>query len=394
MKLAISDADRKMLLEFLQDLVRLPSPSTEEHLVAQRLSEEMRAVGFPDVSVDRMGNVIGHLGHGGGVALCYNGHMDTVHVSDASLWKHEPLGAQIDDGVLYGLGAADMKSSLAAMVYGVKALIDSGLPIKGDLYVVGVVQEEPCEGLAMRMMMEEKGLRPDMVVLGEPTNLHLARGHRGRLGLRIRIRGQAAHASAPQRGRNAIHDAAKVIVAVQLLAPQLAHNAFMGQGTIAITDISSKAASLNAIPDICEMYVDRRLTMGETEAKALAELKHAIAREHIPAEIEIAEYSATSYTRYPCQSRESFPAWALPENAPLAQTCASVIEQLLGFRPDIGRWDFSTDGAYTAGVAGLPTIGFGPGEERFAHAADERVSIESVWAAAQVYANLPLALLR
>ena len=394
MRPALDDAGRKALLRFLKVLIRTPSPSAEERLVAQLLADEMRAVGFPDVTLDKMGNVIGHIGRGSGPSLCYNGHMDTVQVTDGRRWQHEPFGAQVREGRVYGLGAADMKSSLAAMVYGAQALMESGAPFSGHLFVLGVVQEEPCEGLAMRVLMEEGDLHPDMVILGEPTNLQLARGHRGRLGVRVRVRSQAAHASAPHRGRNAIYEAAKVIEAVQRLAPKLARDAFLGQGSVAITDISSKSASLNAVPDICEMYMDRRLSSGETETAALAELEDAIARADVQADIALAEYAATSYAGYPCRARESYPAWALPEADPLVQTCASVIEQVLGHKPRVGRWDFSTDGAYTAGVAGVPTIGFGPGEERFAHAVDERVSVENVWAAAEVYANLPLALLR
>ena len=391
-RLRLSEAGRSELVAFLQDLVRLPSPSTQERQVAERLAQEMREAGL-DVSLDEMGNVIGHVGRGKGPALCYNGHMDTVEIGDPGLWKHDPFGAEVRDGLLYGLGAADMKGGLAAMVHGVKALIRAGGPPKGDLYLVGVVQEEPCEGLAMRYIMESGRARADMVILGEPTHLGLALGHRGRLGLRVRVHGRAAHASMPELGQNAIYDAAKAVVAVELLAPQLGRGPFLGPGTIAVTQIASRSASLNAIPDLCELYVDRRLTAGETEAKALAELKRSLAREGVRAEVEVTEYRAASYTGHPCQAKEYFPAWTLPENAPLVAKCAQVVEAVLGRAPELGCWAFSTDGAYTAGSAGIPTVGFGPGEERYAHAADERVRVADVCAAAEVYANLPLALL-
>ena len=297
---------------------------------------------------------------------------------------------------LYGLGAADMKGALAAMVYGAKALLDSGIQLPGDLYVVGVVQEEPCEGLAMRVLVEEEGIKSDYVVLGEATNLQIARGQRGRIELKVTTLGSAAHASAPERGENAIYSAAKVIVGLELLAPQLGEDPFLGKGTVAVTQIESSASSRNAIPEICRLYIDRRLTSGETAAKAVAEVKRVIARERVRAQVEVTQYSADSYTGYHCQAEQYSPPWTLPQDAPLVRRCVAVIEDVLGFiggevhRFTIGRWAFSTDGVYTAGI---PTIGFGPGEERFAHAANEQVRLQDVAAAAEVYANLPLAIL-
>lgn len=394
MSISLSKQDRRALIRFAQELIHLPSPSTQEGAVALRLAEEMRAVGIAHVWTDEMGNVIGRIGGGQGPVLCYNGHMDTVRVTDKHLWSHDPYGAEIENGVLYGLGAADMKSALAAMVYGAKALLEHEGPLPGTLYLVGVVQEEPCEGLAMRAIMEEQGLAPDYVVLGEATNLQLARGQRGRLGMRIQTHGRSAHASAPERGRNAIYEASKVVVAIELLSQQMSRDATLGPGTIAVTDIHSTASSLNAIPDRCELYIDRRLTIGETQVKALSEIKRALGRANIQADVTITEYAATSYTGQPCRAPELFPAWLLPDKAPLIQIASRTIEETLGYTPTVGHWAFSTDGVYTAGVAGIPTIGFGPGEERYAHAVDEQVRIVDVERAATVYANLANRLLR
>lgn len=167
------------LATFLLDLVRIPSLSAQEGAVAMRLAEEMRRVGFAQVWTDRIGNVIGRIGPGQGPRLLFNGHMDTVDVGDPARWTHPPYDAVIENGILYGRGACDMKGGLAAMIYGVKALLDAGVELTGDLYVVGVVQEEPCEGLAMRVLVEEEGIRPDYVVLGEPSDLQVSVGHRG-----------------------------------------------------------------------------------------------------------------------------------------------------------------------------------------------------------------------
>jgi putative selenium metabolism hydrolase len=378
---------------FLQDLVRIPSLSTHEDAVAIRVAEEMRDLGFEEVRIDRIGNVIGRVGPGHGPKLVFNGHMDTVDVGDLDRWPHPPYEGVIEDGILYGRGSCDMKGALAAMIYSVKSLLDAGIDLGGDLYMAGVVQEEPCEGLAMRTLVEEEGIRPDYVVLGEPSNLQVRLGHRGRLEMQVRVRGKAAHASAPDLGSNAIHSAARLIFGLELLAPRLATDPFLGQGTLAVTQIESVAASRNAVPDGCTFYIDRRLTLGETERKALAEVQNIVKTEEVDADVEIAEYRATSYNGYPCYSHASFPAWVTPEDSPLVQATVRCVRETLGYRPRLGRWSFSTDGTYTAGVANIPTVGFGPGEERYAHTLEEQIRLNDVVDAARVYARLAVELL-
>jgi putative selenium metabolism hydrolase len=389
----LSSQDFQAMTAFLQDLVRTSSLSTQEGEVAARLADEMRRVGISDVRGDRIGNVIGRIGRGGGKKLLLNGHMDTVGVSDPAAWRSDPFGAEIKGGVLYGRGAADMKGSLAAMVYAAKLLLDAGVSLKGDLYLVGVVQEEPCEGLGMRVLVEEEGLRPDWVVLGEPTDLQVSQGQRGRMEVQVTVHGKACHSSAPQRGENAIYGAARIIFGLEMLADQLANDRLLGRGSLAITQIESTAGSRNAVPDCCIFYIDRRLTLGETEAKALAEVQGVILREGLRADVRVTEYQATSYTGYQARQREYYPAWAMGEDHPLVQATARAVRKTLGYLPRIGQWAFSTDGAYTMGVAGIPTVGFGPGEERYAHTAEEQIRLDDVAAAARVYARLAVDLL-
>jgi len=381
------------MAKFLQDLVRIPSLSTHEEAVASRLASEMRHVGFTDVWNDRMGNVIGRIGRGGGPKLVYNGHMDVVDVGDPMRWSRPPYDGVIEDGVLYGRGACDMKGGLAAMVYAVGALVEASVQLAGELYMVAVVQEEPCEGLAMQMLVEEEGIRPDYVVLGEPSNLQVRIGHRGRLEMKVKVRGTAAHASAPDLGSNAIHNAARLIFGIELLAPRLAHDDFLGQGTISVTEIESQAASRNAVPDCCTFYIDRRLTLGETERKAVAEIQNIIKTEEVDATVGVTDYETASYTGFACRARNVFPAWAMSQDHPLVQTLVRSVRETLGYRPRLGRWTFSTDGTYSAGVANLPTVGFGPGEERYAHTQDEQVRLNDVVDAARVYAQLAVDLL-
>jgi putative selenium metabolism hydrolase len=380
-----SAQNAQQLVSFAQDLVRLSSPSGQEGQVAARLSAEMKRVGFAEVRTDPIGNVIGRIGNGPGAKIMFEGHMDTVASGDPAKWRYGPYEAQIVDGVLYGLGAADMKGALAAMVYGAKGLIDLGVELHGSLYVVGVVQEEPCEGVALGMLMEREGLKPDFVLIGEATNLQVARGQRGRLELKVTTHGKSCHASAPERGKNAIYEAARALVGIELTAPQMENDPFLGKATIAVTEIESSALSRNAIPDHCVLYVDRRLTGGETEAKATAQLRNLINREGVDATVEVTEYCTRSYTGHEYRVRQYFPCWATPENSEWVRRLVSAIERELGYRPKIGRWDFSTDGVYSAGVAGIPTAGFGPGEEKYAHTVEEQVGISRLVDAARVY---------
>ncbi|MCX7682876.1 MAG: YgeY family selenium metabolism-linked hydrolase [Anaerolineae bacterium] len=393
--LQLNPGKRAALIAFLRDLVRIPSPSTAERAIAERIAAEMRRLGFLDVRADRIGNVIGRIGAGHGPLLMLNGHMDTVQVSNPDAWKHDPFGAEIEDGLLYGLGACDMKGGLAAMIYGAHLLHDTGISLNGDLVVACVVQEEPCEGVATRVLIEEEGIRPDWVVLGEPTDLNVSRGQRGRMEMRLVAYGRSAHAANPELGENAIYTGARLVFGLELLAGQLSSGSdeTLGSGTLAVTHISSSASSRNAVPDRCELLIDRRLTLGENDVKALAEVRRVIAREGVNAEVEVSEHDITSYTGYRCHTREYYPAWVMAEDHPLIASAVRAVKTRLRRRPRVECWSFSTEGVYTAGVAGIPTVGFGPGDPRLAHAADEHVRLDDVCAAAEVYAQLAIEVL-
>lgn len=211
--------------------------------------------------------------------------------------------------------------------------------------------------------------------------------------MQMEVRGRAAHASSPSLGDNAIHNAARLIFGLELLASRLPTDPFLGQGSLTVTEIESEAASRNAVPDRCTFYVDRRLTLGETENKALAEVQNIINTEEMDARVRVTEYRSTSYAGYECRIKNAFPAWAMPEHHPLVQTTTRCVRETLGYRPRLGRWAFSTDGTYTSGVANIPTVGFGPGEERYAHTLDDQVRLKDVADAARVYARLAIELL-
>jgi len=390
MPLVNPQPDRQALETFARDLVRIPSLSGAEGAVAERIVVEMQALGYDEVRVDAMGNVIGRMGPAGSPVLLFDGHMDTVDVGDVRLWQDDPFAGVIRDGILYGRGAADMKGGLAAMVHGVGALAPSSATLKAPVYVACVVQEEPCEGLAIRHVIEDEGIRPAAVVIGEATGLQVARGQRGRIAIEVAVQGKSCHASAPERGTNAIYEAARFVFGLQLLSPQLASDAFLGQGTIAVTEIESRSGSSNVVPDYCRVFIDRRLTVGDTETKALAEVKRILTRENIQATVDVPTFRAMSYTGLPQEAPEIFPSWSTPESEQVVRRAIAAVESTLGYVPRLGRWEFSTDGVYTMGTVGIPTIGFGPGEERFAHCVEEQVRLADVYAAARVYARLAL----
>ncbi len=389
----LSRAAKLEMIEFLRRLVQTPSPSTQEGAIAELIAAEMQRLSLGDVRIDPMGNIIAQLGPGGGPVLLFDAHMDAVDVGDRTAWRHDPYAAVVEGDVLYGRGSADMKGAIAAMVYGARRLLDAGLPQRGTLVLAMVVQEEPCEGLAIREVIEEQGIQPDYCILGEPTNLALARGQRGRLEASVTVRGQSSHSSAPENGHNAIYAAARVIVGIELLAQQLNHDSTLGRGSIAVTQIESLAESRNAVPHRCTLYVDRRLTSDETEVKALTELRRIIGREGVAAEVAVTDYEAKSYTGYACRMRQYFPPWLLPEGHPLLARSAQALESVLGMRPRQVCWSFSTDGVYTAGVAGIPTLGFGPGEERYVHTSEEQIRLSDVALAARGYAAIAAELL-
>lgn len=378
------------LTALAQGLVRTPSPSGQEGAVATLLVDAMQANGWEEVRVDRMGNVIGRIGPEGAPGLMFDGHMDTVGAGDLKAWKRDPFGGEIVDGVLHGRGASDMKGALAAMVCAGPRIAAQRERLKRPVYLVAVVQEEPCEGLAVRHIVEVEGIRPAAVVIGEATNLQLARGQRGRIELQVDVRGRSCHASAPERGVNAIYEATRLVFALQLQAPQLNNDSFLGKGSLAVTAIASEAGSRNVVPDYCMVYIDRRLTIGETEATALSEVRRVLSREAIKAEVHVPRYHLTSYTGWQCQQPEVFPAWTTPEDSPLVRQATAAVISEMGLPPRLTRWEFSTDGVYTAGVAGIPTVGFGPGEERYAHTVEDQVRISDLASAAAVYAAIAM----
>ena len=249
---------RPQVAQFLRDIVAIPSESAQERLVVQRIAEEMRKVGFDEVRIDDMGNIMGRIGHGAKV-IAMDAHIDCVGVGDPKAWQWDPFTGKVEDGVIFGRGATDQKAGMAGMVYGAKIIKD--LALEGDytLWVVGSVQEEDCDGLCWQYILNEKVLAPEVVVITEPTNLGLYRGHRGRMEIGVTTRGVSCHGSAPERGKNAVYMMARIALEIEKLNTRLADDPFLGKGTVTVSYIECSTPSLCAVPDRAYIHLDRRL---------------------------------------------------------------------------------------------------------------------------------------
>lgn len=381
---------RDEVTRFLRDIIAIPSPSCEEARVAGRISDEMRSLGYDEVRIDGMGNVVGRIGDGK-TALVLDAHMDTVGVGDRSAWPHDPFEGKLEDGVVFGRGASDNKGAVAAEVYAGKLMAERGLDgADATVYVVGTVMEEECDGLALGYFLTETVSGVDAVVLGECTNLAVYRGHRGRMEMTVRTKGTSAHASAPDRGDNAVAAMAPIVGEVTALNESLANDAFLGRGTIAVTKIECETASLNAIPDSCTIYVDRRLTAGETLESAINEVSSLPSAER--ASVEVMTYDRATYTGLVRSTDKYYPTWVLDEGHPLVRAGVAASEIALGRTPLVDKWTFSTNGVASAGELGIPTIGFGPSEERWAHTVLDQCPVDHLVASIAYYAALPAAL--
>lgn len=377
------------VVRFLREIISIPSTSTNERAVVERIAEEMRRAGLEDVHFDPVGNVLGRVGHGP-ITILYDSHIDTVGVGDPKAWPFDPFEGKVENGVIFGRGASDNKMAIATMVYGAKILKEMGLEGAFTLWIAGVVEEEAMDGWAVGETIRTGHIKPDFVVIGETTNLDIYRGHRGRCEIKVTVKGVSCHASAPERGVNALYKMARIISGIEQLNERLAYDPFLGKGTIVASYLESKSPSYNAVPDEAVLYIDRRLTVGESADLAIAEIKALPGAED--ATVELLRYSDPSWTGYQKDVPKDYPTWVLPEEHLLVQAGVDAAEAIRGEKPAISRWVFSTDGIATMGQLGIPTIGFGPGEERFAHTVQDQVAIDDLVTAMAFYAVFPQSL--
>ena len=389
------NVDKENLVEFCRDLIRIPSQTGREKEVVRRAQEELLRLGFDDCRCDDFGSVVGIVRGGSGPKVLLDAHLDTVGVEPISKWTHDPFGAWLEEGRLYGRGAADMKGPAAAVVYGAAALLQEKENLKGTVIVSLSTLEELCEGAALGRIIED--YRPDYIVIGEPSNLRLVRGQRGRAEIALTTYGVPAHSSTPQLGVDAVE---KMTALLRMMSEaKLPTHPFLGTGVQALTDIiSDPYPTQSTVPSRCRATFDRRLVVGEDESSIAAELhdlietaKHADPALQATAEIVSAECRA--YTGHSFTFRKFIPAWEMPADHELVRAAASPREGAGhgGEPPTHNR--FFPNGSGGGVHAGQPPLGFGPADPHFAHSIDEYIEIEQLEAAAGGYAAIAMELL-
>lgn len=382
--MSLSERLEKELIEFARQLVRLQSYSDHEGAVAEAVVTKMRELDYDEAFIDSTGNAVGFIG-GGEMLIHFDSHMDTVEVNDAEAWLLPPFAAEIKEGRLYGRGSVDMKSALAASVYGAALARELGHTKDKRICVSGSVCEEYCDGENIKMMYRELSLRPDFVVICEPSDNVITLGHKGKAQMRIRTHGLSAHGSAPEKGINAVYEMAEIIGRVEALNKRLTDEG-SPHGTIVLSDISCVTASLNAVPSEEEIYLDRRLVLGETEEKVRAEMEELVRGKR--ASWETGTLRRTSWKGAPLVYEPLHMAWKLDEGSPLFSAANAAYTETFGKAPErYDFWDFGTN-AVTPVSMGIATIGFGPGEYKLAHMRDENCEVEKITDAAKFYAAL------
>ncbi len=371
----------------LSKLVKIKSLSAEEGAVQTELMRQMEEAGFDEVRMDGLGNVIGRIGNGKKI-LAIDGHMDTVDVGNLDNWDFDPFSGEVKDGFIHGRGTVDQEGGPAAFITSGRILKEIGFDKDLTIYFVGSVMEEDCDGLCWKYIVEEEGIKPDFVISTEPTNLNIYRGHRGRMEIHVEFFGVSSHGSAPERGNNAIYMASRAALDVEKLNERLKEDEFLGKGSVTISEFISGSPSLCAVSDYARLHLDRRLTWGETKESALKEIEALV--DPKTAKVSLLDYKEKAFTGLEYGMEKYYPTWKIPEDSPIVQTGIKAYKELYGKEPETGKWTFSTNGVTINGIYGIPTIGFGPGNEVLAHAPNEKVAVNDLVVASAFYAAFAL----
>lgn len=373
--------NQERLTAFCQKLIQTPSLSLEEAAISQVVRDEMATLGYDDIWVDDLFNVVGVIkGSGNGPRLMFNGHIDHAAVGDMP----EPFSGKRIDGtpfgyegpVIYGRGASDMKGAIAAMVYAGAAVKALGLPLRGDVLVTCVVREEMARGEGIKHLFKN-GLRADFAVSGEASGLCVYVGHRGKFEARATVHGRTSHGGYPKGGINAISKMCLLLDALESDYP-LPEHPFLGKATVTVLDISASPGALTPIvPDRCEAIIDRRFMPQENQNQLLEGFRQLFSRirandPEFQAEIEPLKW---------------FPAMLTEPQSPVVEAMLAARKKILGSPGEIGAWFFGVDGTFI-NQEGIPCVGLGPGNEYLAHTPKDVLPIKELIDAARIYATL------
>ncbi len=369
------------LVQLTRSFVRIPSVLGAEEGLAARVAGEMERLRFDSVERDPAGNVVGILeGSRSGPTLLLDAHLDTVDVRPREAWSHDPFSGHVEEGRIYGRGSSDMKGALAAMLIAVASL-RGGLP-SGRLVVSASVEEERIEGAALRLVIER--VRPDFVVVGEASDLNLVRAGRGRAEFTIEARGRPAHASTPALGKNAVLEMLRWVREIEELPPR--RHPVVGESIWCLTDlVSVPYPAHSVVPSACRATYETRLVPGDTPDDVRGQLEKAARRAGVEEfGLELARARIETYTGLAIDQAKWLEPWETPEESPLVERAAEAVRRI---HPEsrLSSYQFCTNAAYSAGEAGIPTIGFGPSRESLAHMVDEYVEIQQLRKACQGY---------
>ena len=387
----------EQVISLCQKLIQQKSYSGEESGVVGVLSENMKQMGFDEVTVDKYGNIIGCIkGNRPGKKVLFDGHIDTVPVTEEAEWLYPPFAAEIHDGKIYGRGTSDMKGAVAAMTCAASNYAkDTGKDIAGEIYVAGVVHEECFEGVAAREI--NKSVRPDYVVIGEASQLNLKIGQRGRAEIVIETFGKPCHSANPEKGINAVYKMAKVIGAIRTLVPT--HHPVLGDGILELTDIKSAPyPGASVVPEYCRATYDRRLLVGETKESVLEPI-NGLLEKLMAEDSELKVKASYAVGRERChtgneiEGERFFPGWLYDKDDDFVQAVYTKLTDK-GFTPEITQYNFCTNGSHYAGEAKIKTFGLGPSRENLAHTLNEYVEIEQLTKVTECYYGVMEALLK
>lgn len=380
----LSPQTQNELIEFAQNLIRIKSLSGQEEEIVKFIQEKLIALGYEEVRIDAMGNVVGKIGKAKPVIL-FDAHIDTVEVNDAAEWDFPPFSGTLSEGSLYGRGAVDMKCAAAAMIYAASLAKQQGFCQDKTIYISCTVMEEDCDGVNLRHLFNELDLKPDYVVICEPSHNQIVLGHKGKAQITLRTHGVSAHSSAPEKGVNAVYEMAEIIQRIEQTNLELMKRGEL-HGTLALCSISSVSASLNAVPSACEVYLDRRMVPGETAADIQREMAEIIRGKK--ASWEIQTIRRRTWTGMEIEYQPFHLAWKIDLDHELTRACKAAYQAVFGCPPSqYGFWDFSTN-AVTPVSMGIPTIGFGPGDPKLAHMRNEHCEVKQIIAACRWYTQL------
>lgn len=393
---------KESLIEFTQDIVRIPSFTGEEGRIAKVIYNKLCEIGVDDCWIDEIGNVVGVIkGEGDGPNILLNSHMDVVPPGELAEWKYDPFCATISgEGEIFGRGTADMKGGLAALIYSMKIIIDyvnQRAKLPGNLIFSSVVHEEAAEMFGMEYLcthsLPKKGLNFDVCLLGEPTGGKLNLGHRGKVEFVLNTYGKSVHSSRPWQGINAIEKMLPILEYIfWKISPTLPTHPLLGKCSITVTNILSKPGALSIIPDVCEISIDRRYLPNESIEDLLAEFYVIINM----LENEDPEFRATvneriflekSYTGYTKKVKKHHPVWIIDKDDYFVKRAINSLRRI-GQDVNCGYFTGGVDGAYTAGVMKIPTIGFSWADESLAHSSNEFTTIDTLVKDTEGYAAI------